>query len=39
MKNKSKIKTIIIVLGIILALSTIGNLKIISDQGDNEGTR
>ena len=38
MKNKSKIKTIIIILGIIFALSTIGNLKIISDQGDNKGT-
>ena len=38
MRNKSKLKIIILVLGIVFALSPINSFKIISDQGENEGT-
>ena len=38
MRNKSKIKIIIFVLGIILALSPLNSFMIIDDQGENEGT-
>ena len=39
MKNKSKLKIVIIVLGIIFAFLTFSNFKFIDDKGNSDGTR
>jgi len=39
MKNKSKLKIVIIVLGIIFAFLTFSNFKFSDDKGNNDGTR